>query len=286
MKQYHWFSLSFVCAAITRGLLEATFLFSLFAERDATLSTSSRSCKTMTKMLCFRSILLLHVVTTGLAFSCAAPSRPATSSLSMSSDWGSFEALDEDEDIALDRNSYAKEEDTQEMKAQVGMERKAPTIEFDAEPIFVTQGMETNQLSIIVLSCFFYSMRDMLFCIVVQQYATHGLLYETSYYNYITQHNTALTYILFINYRHDSRFKRRKCLGITSRMPRRNWYHVRVHGRESWRRHYRRCRLCRYGWSVHHTQIEGSLLARTYHSLESSGVVSPRTDSRNCRCAH
>jgi hypothetical protein len=63
-----------------------------------------------------------------------------------SSDWGDFTAfaddLDDDDDIKIriDRTVYAKEEDPQEVKAQVGVGRPAPTIEYDAEPIFVPQG--------------------------------------------------------------------------------------------------------------------------------------------------
>ena len=59
-----------------------------------------------------------------------------------SSDWGDFTALpdDDDDDMRVDRTVYAKEEDPQEVKAQVGVGRPAPTIEYDAEPIFVPQG--------------------------------------------------------------------------------------------------------------------------------------------------
>ena len=63
--------------------------------------------------------------------------------LASSSDWGDFTALgddDDDDDMRVDRTVYAKEEDPQEVKAQVGVGRPAPTIEYDAEPIFVPQG--------------------------------------------------------------------------------------------------------------------------------------------------
>ena len=59
-----------------------------------------------------------------------------------SSNWGDFTAFtDDDDEIRIDRTVYAKEEDPQEVKAQVGVGRPAPTIEYDAEPIFVPQGM-------------------------------------------------------------------------------------------------------------------------------------------------
>lgn len=61
-----------------------------------------------------------------------------------SSNWGDFTAFTDDDDadeIRIDRTVYAKEEDPQEVKAQVGVGRPAPTIEYDAEPIFVPQGM-------------------------------------------------------------------------------------------------------------------------------------------------
>lgn len=57
------------------------------------------------------------------------------------SDWSDFQALeDEDDDLLIDRTEYAREEDTQEDKARVGATLEAPTIEFDAEPLFVPQG--------------------------------------------------------------------------------------------------------------------------------------------------
>jgi hypothetical protein len=41
----------------------------------------------------------------------------------MSDDWSSFQSFDDDDDleIKVDNRDYAKEEDTQEMKAQVGV---------------------------------------------------------------------------------------------------------------------------------------------------------------------
>jgi hypothetical protein len=64
---------------------------------------------------------------------------------SFSSDWGDFRAIDDvNDDIEdnrrIDQTSYATEDDTIELKAQIGSTKPAPTIEFDAEPIFVPQG--------------------------------------------------------------------------------------------------------------------------------------------------
>ena len=59
------------------------------------------------------------------------------------SDWSNFDYLDDDEDIdvKIDTREYAKEEDSQEMKAEVGSSLMAPTIEGgDAEPLFVPTG--------------------------------------------------------------------------------------------------------------------------------------------------
>lgn len=74
------------------------------------------------------------------------PSKVAstsTSSLFMS-DWGSFSALDDDEDLdfSVDTREYAKEEDSQELKAQVGASLEAPSILNDAEPISVPAGSQ------------------------------------------------------------------------------------------------------------------------------------------------
>lgn len=61
------------------------------------------------------------------------------------SDWSSFTALDDDDDdldMKIDTRDYAKEEDTQEAKAQVGANLDAPTIENDAQPLFVPAGSQ------------------------------------------------------------------------------------------------------------------------------------------------
>jgi hypothetical protein len=65
------------------------------------------------------------------------------SRLYLSDDWSSFRSFDDDDDLLgnkVDRQSYAVEDDPQEVKAAVGIERKAPEIERDAEPIRVTPG--------------------------------------------------------------------------------------------------------------------------------------------------
>lgn len=85
----------------------------------------------------------------------AAWHTPCSSRLQLS-DWGDFSALDDDEDIDLlgidlDTTNYAKEEDSQEYKAEVGQGLPAPTIEFDAEPILVPQGsvLELDQETVL-----------------------------------------------------------------------------------------------------------------------------------------
>jgi hypothetical protein len=67
-----------------------------------------------------------------------------TSSTRLHSDWSSFSALDDDDDLdmAIDTREYAKEEDSQELKAEVGASLEAPTIENDAEPIFTPAGSQ------------------------------------------------------------------------------------------------------------------------------------------------
>mmetsp|Transcript_1885 Transcript_1885/g.2895 ORF Transcript_1885/g.2895 Transcript_1885/m.2895 type:complete len:192 (+) Transcript_1885:163-738(+) len=57
-----------------------------------------------------------------------------------SSDWADFQALDDDDDLLIDKTEYAREEDSQEDKARVGAALEGPSIEFDAEPLFVPQG--------------------------------------------------------------------------------------------------------------------------------------------------
>lgn len=68
------------------------------------------------------------------------PSFTRVSSKRWMSDWSDFQALDDDEDLAVDMTEYAAEGDSQEYKAQIGAQLDPPTIENDAEPIFVPQG--------------------------------------------------------------------------------------------------------------------------------------------------
>jgi hypothetical protein len=57
------------------------------------------------------------------------------------SDWSSFQALDDDDEIGkVDTNTYAAEEDPQEYKASIGASLQAPEIERPADPIFVPAG--------------------------------------------------------------------------------------------------------------------------------------------------
>jgi hypothetical protein len=100
---------------------------------------------TMTMML--RSVLLLQVAATcafaplGVTTTRRNDNVAFSTALKMSSDWSDFSALDDDDDFApIDRTDYAKEEDSQEAKAAVGATRPTPTIERDAEPIYMPQG--------------------------------------------------------------------------------------------------------------------------------------------------
>ena len=72
--------------------------------------------------------------------------RPVSSTwVQLSSDWSNFGVLDGDDDDLdkpIDNRRYAKEEDTQEDKAQVGSSLEPPDIENDAPPIFVPAGSE------------------------------------------------------------------------------------------------------------------------------------------------
>jgi hypothetical protein len=63
--------------------------------------------------------------------------------LLMSSEWSSFQALDDDDDDLMgkiDTNEYAIEDDSQERKAEIGSSLKAPTIDRSADPIQVPAG--------------------------------------------------------------------------------------------------------------------------------------------------
>jgi hypothetical protein len=70
--------------------------------------------------------------------------EPTSSIPRFSSDWSNFDYIDDDEDLdSIDTREYAKEEDTQEAKAQVGASLDAPTIEGGiADPIFVPAGTQ------------------------------------------------------------------------------------------------------------------------------------------------
>lgn len=63
------------------------------------------------------------------------------------SDWAGFGFLedDDDDDIFIDRREYAKEEDDQEVKAQVGASLDAPSIDDESisfDPLFVPAGTQ------------------------------------------------------------------------------------------------------------------------------------------------
>jgi hypothetical protein len=75
-------------------------------------------------------------------------SRRSTSSSWMSSDWSSFSVMDDDDDLdmAIDKRDYAVEDDSQEVKAQVGANLEPPSIDpkYDVEPIFVPSGSQLD----------------------------------------------------------------------------------------------------------------------------------------------
>ncbi|VEU42916.1 unnamed protein product [Pseudo-nitzschia multistriata] len=62
------------------------------------------------------------------------------------SDWSDFGVLDDDDDdILVDRREYAKEEDDQEVKAQVGASLDPPSIDDESalyDPLFVPAGSQ------------------------------------------------------------------------------------------------------------------------------------------------
>lgn len=72
----------------------------------------------------------------------------AATRLRMGDDWSGFSALDDDDDYddiampggGIDTTEYAKEEDPQEVKAEVGSSLEPPSIDRPAEPIFLPAG--------------------------------------------------------------------------------------------------------------------------------------------------
>ncbi|CAB9520561.1 expressed unknown protein [Seminavis robusta] len=68
-----------------------------------------------------------------------------TTTRRFSSDWSDFTALDDDEDfddLRIDTNQYAVEEDSQESKAQIGSGLEPPKIENDFPPLQVPAGSQ------------------------------------------------------------------------------------------------------------------------------------------------
>ena len=78
----------------------------------------------------------------------SAVTRSSSHPLGMSSDWSSFGVLDDDDglDRAIDTKEYAVEDDSQDVKAEIGASLQAPSInpEFDAKPIFVPVGSQLD----------------------------------------------------------------------------------------------------------------------------------------------
>lgn len=96
--------------------------------------------------------LVLAVLSTQDSAAFVAPSariiKTSASSLVIvhSSDWSDFGVLeDDDDDILIDTREYAKEEDDQEVKAQVGASLDAPSIDDESallDPLFVPAGSQ------------------------------------------------------------------------------------------------------------------------------------------------
>lgn len=84
------------------------------------------------------ALLFILICTTSSAFVSHTRVVRCFGALKLSDDWSGFQFLDDDEEF--DGTDFAKEEDTQEYKAQVGASLEAPSIEMDADPILVPQG--------------------------------------------------------------------------------------------------------------------------------------------------
>ena len=59
------------------------------------------------------------------------------------SEWGDFQAMENDlldDTRMIDTRDYATEHDSPELKAQVGRQLEAPTIDHDVPPLFVPLG--------------------------------------------------------------------------------------------------------------------------------------------------
>jgi len=73
-----------------------------------------------------------------------AASRVQLIRLQMGDDWSGFAAIDDDDDdilgTAIDTTDYAKEDDDQQVKAEIGSYVDPPSIEQPAEPIFLPAG--------------------------------------------------------------------------------------------------------------------------------------------------
>lgn len=65
--------------------------------------------------------------------------------VSKMSEWGDFQAMEndllDDDTLMIDTREYATEHDSPELKAQVGRQLDAPTIDHDVPPLFVPLGM-------------------------------------------------------------------------------------------------------------------------------------------------
>lgn len=111
---------------------------------------SKETSSSITMSPTIRSFLFLVVTTSSLqnslGFSLASPSICRQSTTLYGSDWSGFDYLDDDDDdILIDTREYAKEEDDQEVKAQVGATLDPPSIDDGSdsyEPLFVPAGSQ------------------------------------------------------------------------------------------------------------------------------------------------
>lgn len=101
-------------------------------------------------------LVLMTLVTPQMSTAFLSQKIPIRSSLwrpsfELYSDWSNFGLMEDDDDddllksdgVSVDRRDYAKEEDSQEAKAQVGASLDPPTIEGgDPEPLFVPTGSQ------------------------------------------------------------------------------------------------------------------------------------------------
>lgn len=118
------------------------------------IQTTILGCSLLTSFHSTDGFLAEHSLTRNHVLS------PHSSSLLRSSDWSDFGMLEDDDDIlksdgvAVDRRNYAKEENSQEEKAQIGSTLDPPIVQGgNAEPLFVPAGsqLELNEDNVLAI---------------------------------------------------------------------------------------------------------------------------------------